>query len=247
MRASLFSRSRDSRQYDQQSSGISTTESPSSMTNEVLQSVIRRLTAVETKVANFSLTLPSVVVSDDSSEMSRMKKNILFLNSTVRKLEVNVKLSAKRKYTVKKCILCIMYYTKEVASFHVFPVPRTCTEMKRLGVKSSGLYEIDPDGSDIGESPISVFCNLDSANPVTEVLHDAEDMVDVESCQGESCFEHQIKYKDATLRQMKTLISLSEDCHQSIEVLVLCVLSTILHCNSTLHIYPFSLTACLLH
>ena len=44
--------------------------------------------------------------------------------------------------------------------------PRTCQDLKKLGVEKSGLYQIDPDGPGIGDAPITVECEMsgDSGN-----------------------------------------------------------------------------------
>ncbi len=100
----------------------------------------------------------------------------------------------------------------------IYLVPKSCAELRNFGITTSGLYDIDPDGNGMGDRPITVHCDLDSSEVVTEVLHDAEDMIDVKPCEGENCFLHKINYGNAALRQITTLISLSEECYQSIEV-----------------------------
>ena len=39
---------------------------------------------------------------------------------------------------------------------------RTCSEYAQYGLKSSGLYMVDPDGPLIGHPPFEVFCNFDA-------------------------------------------------------------------------------------
>jgi hypothetical protein len=46
-------------------------------------------------------------------------------------------------------------------SFLYNPVPRTCYDLKLLGVTKSGEYLIDPDGPGIGDAPFQVFCDME--------------------------------------------------------------------------------------
>jgi hypothetical protein len=39
-------------------------------------------------------------------------------------------------------------------------VPKTCDDLKKLGVVRSGAYLIDPDGAGIGDAPITVDCDM---------------------------------------------------------------------------------------
>jgi hypothetical protein len=41
-----------------------------------------------------------------------------------------------------------------------FKAPRTCHELKEMGVETSGKYFIDPDGPWMGAKPVEVFCNM---------------------------------------------------------------------------------------
>ncbi len=43
-----------------------------------------------------------------------------------------------------------------------FEVPRTCYDLKLLGVTKSGKYLIDPDGPGIGDAPFEVFCDMEA-------------------------------------------------------------------------------------
>ena len=57
---------------------------------------------------------------------------------------------------------------------------RTCAEYTRYGLKSSGMYNIDPDGPLLGSEPFQVFCNFETG--ATEVLHDSENLTVVDHC-----------------------------------------------------------------
>ena len=47
---------------------------------------------------------------------------------------------------------------------------RNCQELANLGMTNSGIYQLDPDGQDIGAGAISVRC--DFSDNSTEIVHD---------------------------------------------------------------------------
>jgi hypothetical protein len=54
-------------------------------------------------------------------------------------------------------------YFDESDFYYVFvEVPRTCYDLKLLGVTKSGKYLIDPDGPGIGDAPFEVFCDMEA-------------------------------------------------------------------------------------
>lgn len=51
------------------------------------------------------------------------------------------------------------------ANQRVAEVPRSCLEAFTSDPEmDSGMYFIDPDGSDVGEGPIEVYCNVTTGN-----------------------------------------------------------------------------------
>ena len=57
---------------------------------------------------------------------------------------------------------------------------RSCAEYSRYGLKSSGMYNIDPDGPLLGSEPFQVYCNFETGS--TEVFHDSEYLNTVDHC-----------------------------------------------------------------
>ena len=57
---------------------------------------------------------------------------------------------------------------------------RSCSEYADFGVRTTGIYMIDPDGPLIGQEPFGVRCNFSSG--ATEVLHNAGNLTQVEHC-----------------------------------------------------------------
>ena len=43
---------------------------------------------------------------------------------------------------------------------------RTCAEYAQYGLKTSGLYMVDPDGPLLGHPPFQVFCNFDAGKDI---------------------------------------------------------------------------------
>ena len=106
-----------------------------------------------------------------------------------------------------------MAHVEEISKTKIL---RTCHELARHGVTTSGFYEVDPDGELIGHDPINVFCTFtEDGQAITEILHDSEDIIRVEKCSEVGCFTHDVKY-DVPLAQIKALASLSESCEQKI-------------------------------
>lgn len=91
---------------------------------------------------------------------------------------------------------------------------RTCAELRAADPSvSSGLHLIDPDGQGVGDSPISVYCNMTTG--MTAIPHDSESPLYVGHCADPGCYSRPINYY-ASSRQMKALVDLSSECHQAI-------------------------------
>lgn len=91
---------------------------------------------------------------------------------------------------------------------------RTCHElMSSDPTLDSGMYYIDPDGWNAGDSPIYVYCNKTSG--VTRVLHDSQEKTNVGHCFDPGCYSRPVNY-NASMRQMRALIQLSPACEQYI-------------------------------
>jgi len=97
---------------------------------------------------------------------------------------------------------------------------RTCAEYGQYGLKSSGLYVVDPDGGLIGQEPFQVYCNFSTG--ATELMHNTEKMFEVEHCHDPGCYQKDISYYDGqteesiNIGQIESLIELSEYCEQTI-------------------------------
>ena len=74
---------------------------------------------------------------------------------------------------------------------------RTCAEYAQYGLKTSGLYMVDPDGPLLGHPPFQVFCNFDDGiimnlnyyevfksnfPGTTEIMHDSETSTVIDHC-----------------------------------------------------------------
>ena len=90
---------------------------------------------------------------------------------------------------------------------------KSCQELAQKGTSLSGMYNIDPDGDGIGQDPIQVYCDFETNS--TQILHDKEDMIEIEKCSGIGCAVYDLTYQ-APPAQISTLISLSENCYQDL-------------------------------
>jgi hypothetical protein len=114
-------------------------------------------------------------------------------------------------------------------------IPRTCRELRAVDPSlSSGMHWIDPDGQGVGDDPIYVYCDMTSGKIVkfsnkdlihylsiktgsTSVLHDSESSLNVDHCADAGCYSRSINY-NSSMGQIKALMELSTECHQSIRV-----------------------------
>ena len=102
---------------------------------------------------------------------------------------------------------------------------RSCEEYAAFGIRSSGMYPIDPDGILVGLLPFNVFCsfNESTGEVLTEVIHNySEGIVKVDNCEDPGCYMKNITYVSAgdngkliEISQLEALIDLSSECQQS--------------------------------
>jgi len=95
---------------------------------------------------------------------------------------------------------------------------RSCAEYSQYGIKTNGYYMVDPDGELAGENPFQVFCNFETGS--TELMHNSEDMTDIEVCTEPGCYKRDILYVSGNrelplqLSQILALMELSNHCEQ---------------------------------
>ncbi len=117
-------------------------------------------------------------------------------------------------------------------------IPRTCRQLQATDPSlSSGMHWIDPDGQGVGDDPIYVYCDMTSGEIIkfsikekydlihylsiktgsTSILHDSESSLNVGHCADAGCYSLSINY-NSSMGQIKALMELSTECHQSIRV-----------------------------
>jgi hypothetical protein len=114
-------------------------------------------------------------------------------------------------------------------------IPRTCRELHAADPSlPSGMHWIDPDGQGVGDNPIYVYCDMTSGEiltfPIqdlihylsiktgsTSIVHDSESSINVGHCADAGCYSRSINY-NSSMGQIKALMELSTECHQSIRV-----------------------------
>ena len=101
---------------------------------------------------------------------------------------------------------------------------RSCEEYAQFGIRTSGVYPIDPDGILVGQPPFSAYCRFDenTGQVVTEVMHkSSENLINVNHCEDPGCYVKNLTYisgddgKEISISQLEALIELSSDCAQS--------------------------------
>ena len=90
---------------------------------------------------------------------------------------------------------------------------RTCKQLKDLGVKESGHYFIDPDGSGVGIPPVEVFCDMKSGT--TRINHELKGEQQVSPCRERGCFVRAVNYA-IPMKQLEAIILMSSHCEQYI-------------------------------
>ena len=74
---------------------------------------------------------------------------------------------------------------------------RSCEEYAAFGIRSSGIYPIDPDGILVGQLPFNVYCSFNESTGeiLTEVFHNySEGIVKVDNCEDPGCYLKNITY-----------------------------------------------------
>ena len=101
---------------------------------------------------------------------------------------------------------------------------RSCEEYAAFGIRTSGMFPIDPDGILVGRPPFNAYCRFDdnTGQVVTEVMHTySENLTNVEHCLDPGCYTKNLTYVSGDdghhieTSQLEALIELSSDCEQS--------------------------------
>ena len=62
---------------------------------------------------------------------------------------------------------------------------------------------------------MEVYCKFNHGNGSTEVLHNSEELMVIDKCDNERCFQRTINYT-MSLSQIEALKMMSENCEQSL-------------------------------
>ena len=68
---------------------------------------------------------------------------------------------------------------------------RSCEEYAAFGIRTSGMFPIDPDGILMGHPPFGAYCSFDTTTGqvVTEVMHTySENLTNVDHCADPGCY-----------------------------------------------------------
>eukprot|EP00062_Callorhinchus_milii_P019503 gi/632974159/ref/XP_007903517.1/ PREDICTED: uncharacterized threonine-rich GPI-anchored glycoprotein PJ4664.02-like [Callorhinchus milii] len=99
-------------------------------------------------------------------------------------------------------------------------VGESCAALKSAGVLESGLFIVDPDGTEGGVDAFPVECDMvsDPTTGISIIGHDSEKRMRVTPCEEAGCYSHTINYNQTSLDQLKVLIEASESCEQYVSV-----------------------------
>ncbi|KAI9561346.1 hypothetical protein GHT06_012303 [Daphnia sinensis] len=157
-------------------------------------------------------------VRDQEIQLKMARDEILSLKTKVQRLESVLVENANTKSRSVGSNRIVADKAMAATSSALF-VPRTCQEARESGLpefKDSGMYWIDPDGLEIGDGAIYVYCNMTTG--ATTVGHDSEATIEIPKCSNAGCYSRSIVYNGGSLKQMKALAEISANCHQTIQV-----------------------------
>ena len=144
-----------------------------------------------------------------SDEMNAMNEKFKIMNEEINALKEKVR---KLENVDEKDVEQRLNHLEELSKL---TKARTCEELSKYGIQTSGRYTLDPDGDLVGLRPITVYCDFE--RNVTEILHDSEFTVKIEKCSdGPGCFKYDLTYF-ASMPQIQAIMDLSESCTQSID------------------------------
>ena len=133
---------------------------------------------------------------------SQLETILLELNETQEALKIETEKHENLKLKVKKL---------ELMSNLIGP--ETCSEMAKSGIDESMNVMLDPDGKNLGLSPINVKCQL----PEGKSILGQEVIAVVNNCGTKGCFKKDLDY-DAPMGQIEALISRSSACSQTVKI-----------------------------
>ena len=111
-------------------------------------------------------------VSQNSDAAMAMLRNIIWWLNVVFSLSHASALSLNEadfeefKREVKQHLNTLEERVEKLEELAKIGTLRSCAEYAQYGLKSSGLYLVDPDGPLLGHPPFQVFCNFDAGGCV---------------------------------------------------------------------------------
>ena len=127
---------------------------------------------------NKTLSQNDIEMSDVSSLLCKLEENYnKKITQMILDIEERDRIYEKRMVQMEQALEERVAKLEQLAKIGTL---RTCAEYTRYGLKSSGMYNIDPDGPLLGREPFQVFCNFETG--ATEVLHDSENLTVVDHC-----------------------------------------------------------------
>ena len=156
----------------------------------------------------------------NSAEVKDLKKD--FTRNSDELMDLNVELNNLKKQVADEPDLDeILEKLKQLSRIGTL---RSCEEYAAFGIRTSGMFPIDPDGILVGHPPFSAYCRFDNntGQVVTEVMHSySENLTNVDHCADPGCYSRNLMYVSGDdghhieTSQLQALVELSSNCEQT--------------------------------
>lgn len=141
-----------------------------------------------------------------------IEKHAVLLNQTQDKLEEQKTMIEEQATALSDSDDKIDTLSQSVELLQRFAkVGKSCGQLAKFGFNISDVYYLDNDGLGQGKPPFQVFCQM----PEQVTIVGREVSIDVDHCDFDFCFEHQVNY-NVPEDQLAKLLEDSYSCSQSL-------------------------------
>ena len=173
----------------------------------VMERVIKYFSKYDEKIQQINN-----VLTDITDKLSKISADIIVLQEKDVEFQDKITFLVETNRTTQNQIIQQrMHKLEEITKTLAL---RSCYEYMEYGIKTPGMYYIDPDGRLGVGAPFPVNCDFESG--ITEVIHDQQEKIEIPHCSGNMCYELDLRYP-TTKQQLSSLIDLSDSCTQQIQ------------------------------
>ena len=105
------------------------------------------------------------------AKVKRLEANVTQLEETVKRQELRLHNLTEQLKAAEKQVIAVISLSQSVetaeeqSNRQTIAIHRTChAALKADSSLQSGMYWIDPDGKEVGDDPIHVYCNMTTGN-----------------------------------------------------------------------------------